>query len=359
MFNTFKYVTGLALYGFMLLIPSFSWAQKGLVFKETEINLGYIPEDTGHVVVDFYCSNPTKSSLVLVDVDTHGGASVVHWPKDSILPGQKNKISVKLNPNNRPGSFERKVSLRSMPDSADYLLVVKAYVEPSEKVWTENSNETKVGAVVLSSDYVRVGTVSENSKVEKTIKVKNTGKDPVVFGFSKAKIPTYISIKGLPEKLLPGVEAMLTMSIDFAAAQKLGKYIDMIELPMGKGDQQLMIYVIGKIMPVAPVLANKPIVDMLTKEVDFQEVSSDKLLQGSFVIKNIGLSPLLVRKVETSCTCIHVDSSTPIAPGSTANLYFTFDPRGLKGIEEKRIVLYTNAPDQPIIQLLVRVKVNP
>jgi len=334
-------------------------AQSGLLFETKEINLGYIPEDTGNVVVDFYFSHASKKKMIITDMDTHGGCTLLSWPQDSLHAGQKYKIAIKVNPKNRPGTFERKISLRSMPDSTAYQLVIKSYVEPAEKVWNENTNETSYGGLTVSSDYIRVGNVSENSKVERSVKIKNTGKEPISFMFSKAKVPNYIFIKGLPDKLAAGLEATLSITIDFAASQKLGKYMEMLEIPFNKGENELMIYVIGKIIPAPATTANKPVVEMLLKEVDLNEVSAEKPLQGSFVIKNAGLSPLLIRKVETSCLCIDLEHKTPIAPGASATLSFTFDPRGLKGIEEKRIMLYTNAPDQPIITLLVKAKVTP
>ncbi len=359
MLNTLK--SFLALLSFTLLLTnSMSFAQTGLLFEQQEVNLGYIPEDTGTIVVDFYFSNASTHALLLKDVETQGGATLLTWPKDSIQPGQKTRLSVKINPNNRPGSFERKVTLRSMPDSASYTLSVKSYVEPVDKVWNENTNETQYGSLVVSSDYIRLGNISENSKVDKSIKVKNIGKEPVSFLFSKAKVPSYILMKGLPDKLLPGTEVTLTLTIDIAASKKLGKYIDMLEIPMGKGEHLMILYVIGKIIPFSPATANKPIVELFSREVNLNDISTEKPIQGSFVMKNVGLSPLIIRQVETSCLCINMEYSTaPIAPGAGINLYFTFDPRGLTGIEEKRIILYTNAPDQPIISLLVKAKVSP
>lgn len=359
MLNTLKSFLSLFLSAFLVLTTTLLFAQTGLVFEQNEINLGYIPEDTGTIVVDFRFSNASNKALVLKAVETQGGASLLTWPKDSIQPGQKNKISVKVNPNNRPGTFERKVNLLSMPDSVRYTLMIKSYVEPVDKVWGENTNETKYGALVVSSDYIRLGNISENSKVDKSVKVRNTGKETLSLVFSKAKIPAYISIKGLPDKLLPGAEATLTLTIDIAASKQLGKYIEMLEIPLGKGEQPLIVYVIGKIIPFSPAAANKPIAELFSREVDLQDVSSEKPLQGSFVLKNVGLSPLLIRHIETSCLCIDMQYNTPVAPGASVNLYFTFDPRGLIGLEEKRIILYTNAPDQPIISLLVKAKVSP
>ncbi|HSZ72871.1 MAG TPA: DUF1573 domain-containing protein [Cytophagaceae bacterium] len=335
-------------------------AQSVLVFENKEIDLGYMPEDTGNVVVDFKLTNVSSSSALIKEMDTHGGCTIVSYPKDSIAPGAKAKITVRVNPKNRPGPFVRKITLRSFPDSVMTELYIKSYVEPSVKVWNGNTNETSYGEVVLSSDYIRVGSVLENAKVEKSIKIKNTGKETVRFISSKFKKPTYVAVKGLPEKLMGGEEATITFTIDFASSNKLGNYTDLVELYAEPGNpKEIIVYLIGKVIPAPAASATKPVVQMLLNEIDLHEIPLDKPAEGSFVVKNAGTSPLVIRKIETSCSCLAMESPVPVAAGQSATFYFTLDPRGLSGVEEKKIIVYTNAPDQPIITLLVKAKVGP
>ncbi|MDB5258073.1 MAG: hypothetical protein JWM14_2768 [Chitinophagaceae bacterium] len=337
-----------------LLIHS-AQGQSALTFEAKEIDLGYMPEDTGNVVVDFKWSNVSDSTVFIKEIDTHGGCSIVSYPKDTLAAKSKGKITVRVNPKNRPGPFVRKITLLTWPDSVVQDLYIKSYVEPSVKVWDQNTNETNYGAVALSSDYIRVGHVLENSKLEKSIKIKNTGKETVRFVPSKYKKPSYVTIKGLPDKLLSGQEAIVIFTIDFSTSAKLGSYTDMVELyAEGNTPKEIIVYLIGKIIPVPVVSATKPMVQLLLNEADLKEIPADKPAQGSFTIKNTGASPLVIRKVETSCSCLTLDTTNSIAAGESATLYFTLDPRGLSGLEEKKIILYTNAPDQPIITLLVK-----
>lgn len=338
-----------------LLMSSVAYGQSALTFEAKEIDLGYMPEDTGNVVVDFKWNNTSNTGVLIKEIDTHGGSSIVSYPKDTIARGTKGKITIRVNPKNRPGPFVRRITLMTLPDSIVQDLYIKSYIEPSVKVWDQNTNETAFGAVVVSSDYIRVGQVLENTKLEKSIKLKNTGKETLRFIPSKYKKPGYITLKGIPEKLLSGQEVTVVLSIDFSTSGKLGSYTDMVELyAEGNTPKEIIVYVIGKIIPAPVASAAKPIVQMLLKEVDLKEIPSDKPAQSSFVIKNVGASPLIIRKVETSCSCLSMDATVPVAPGESATLYFTLDPRGLLGLEEKKIVLYTNAPDQPIITLFVK-----
>ena len=332
---------------------------QSITFEEKVIDLGYMPEDTGNVVIDFKWANNSDFAALIKSVDTHGGCTIVNYPKDTLEPNSKGKITIRVNPKNRPGPFVRKITLITSPDSTAQDLYIKSYIEPSVKIWDQNTNETSYGSVILSSDYIRVGHVLENTKLEKSIKLKNVGKETLRFNASKYKKPSYVAIKGLPDKLLSGQEVTVAFTIDFSTSGKLGNYTDMIELyAEGNTPKEIIVYLIGKIIPVPIVSATKPIPQILLKEVDLNEIPSDKPAQGTFVIKNVGASPLLIRKVETSCSCLTLDAAAPIAAGESGTLYFTLDPRGLSGVEEKKIVLYTNAPDQPIITLLVKAKVG-
>jgi len=332
---------------------------QSITFEENEINLGYMPEDTGNVVIDFKWANNSDSAVLIKSIDTHGGCTIVSYPKDTLAKGSKGKITIRVNPKNRPGPFVRRITLITSPDSVVQDLYIKSYIEPSVKIWDQNTNETSYGSVILSSDYIRVGQVLENTKLEKSIKLKNVGKETLRFNPSKYKKPSYVTLKGLPDKLLSGQEVTVVFTIDFSTSSKLGSYTDMVELyAEGNTPKEIIVYLIGKIIPVPVVSATKPIPQILLREVNLNEIHSDKPAQGSFVIKNIGASPLIIRKVETSCSCLTMDISAPIAAGESGTLYFTLDPRGLSGLEEKKIVLYTNAPDQPIITLFVKAKVG-
>jgi len=341
--------------GIACLLIHTAQGQFALTFEAATIDLGFMPEDTGSVMVDFKWSNASDHALWIKEIDMHGGSTIVSYPKDTLAPKSKGKITVKVNPKNRPGPFVRKITLLTMPDSVTQDLYIKSYVEPSIKVWDQNTNETTYGALALSSDYIRVGHVLENTKLEKSIKIKNTGKETLRFVPSKYKKPSYVTVKGIPDKLLSGQEATIIFTIDFSTAAKLGSYTDLVELYVeGNSPKEIVVYLIGKILPVPIVSATKPMVQLLLNEADLKEIPSDKPAQGSFTVKNIGASSLLIRKVETSCSCLTLDSTTPVAAGESATLSFTFDPRGLSGQEEKKIILYTNAPDQPIITLLVK-----
>lgn len=328
---------------------------QALTFEAKEIDLGYMPEDTGNVVVDFKWTVNADSAVFIKEIDTHGGCSIVSYPKDTLTKGSKGKITIRVNPKNRPGPFVRKITLLTLPDSVTQDLYIKSYVEPAVKVWDQNTNETTYGAAVLSSDYIRIGQVPENTKLEKSLKIKNTGKETLRFVASKFKKPAYVTVKIVPEKLLSGQEATVVFTIDFSTSGKLGSYTDMVELYAdGNSPKEIIVYLIGKILPVPAVSATKPVHQILLREVDLNEIASDKPAQGSFVMKNTGASPLIVRKVETSCSCLTLEATAPVPAGESATLYFTLDPRGLSGAEEKKIILYTNAPDQPIITLLVK-----
>ena len=60
--------------------------------------------------------------------------------------------------------------------------------------------------------------------------------------------------------------------------------------------------------------------------------------------KNIGNSDLLISSAKGSCGCTVPEwPKDPIKPGKEANIKVTFDSKGKKGKQAKRVTLMTNA----------------
>ena len=110
-------------------------------------------------------------------------------------------------------------------------------------------------------------------------------------------------------------------------------------------------------MPFALQTANKPIIELSTQDVDLGEIHEVEVKDTIITIKNVGFSPLLIRKVEVSHPCIEVSKLSPIPVGGSLNLQIHFNARGLHGLEEKIITLYTNTPDKPVVKIKVKVKI--
>lgn len=92
---------------------------------------------------------------------------------------------------------------------------------------------------------------------------------------------------------------------------------------------------------------------------DFGEVSQGQTVRHSFSFNNDGDEPLLIEKVRSSCGCTAaLISAKTLAPGESGEVQATFDSTRFRGAVTKTISLYSNDPEQPVIKLYVKGRVQ-
>jgi putative membrane protein len=96
------------------------------------------------------------------------------------------------------------------------------------------------------------------------------------------------------------------------------------------------------------------------------EVFEHKAAEGetqftaTFVAKNTGTAPVRLTKLDSSCSCLKVESDTEtVPPGGQATINAVFDIAKLSGDAEKRVFVTTDIPDSLDQVLLVKVNVKP
>ena len=83
-----------------------------ITFKETHHDFGNIPFK-GNGSYEFEFENTGKEPLVLTQPKSSCGCTVPEWPKQPILPGEKNVIKVTYKNTDRPGNFNKYVTVFS------------------------------------------------------------------------------------------------------------------------------------------------------------------------------------------------------------------------------------------------------
>ncbi len=72
----------------------------------------------------------------------------------------------------------------------------------------------------------------------------------------------------------------------------------------------------------------------------------------TFVLRNAGLAPLIIRRVRPDCGCLLVRTPPDaIAPGTSIELTARLDLKGRRGLQRRRIAVFSNDPLQPQLTL--------
>ena len=76
---------------------------------------------------------------------------------------------------------------------------------------------------------------------------------------------------------------------------------------------------------------------------EFGTINEGDVVDGAFKITNVGKVDLLITNAKASCGCtIPVWPKEAIKPGESADLKFSFNSRGKRGVQNKSITLKTN-----------------
>ena len=103
---------------------------------------------------------------------------------------------------------------------------------------------------------------------------------------------------------------------------------------------------------------NAPAIKFEKIEHDFGKILQGEQVSYTFKFKNVGDAPLIISSIEKTCGCTTPDfSSAPIKPGDSGKITITYDSKGHKGFQNKRLVVKANTnPSETILRIKAQVE---
>ncbi|NOY95018.1 MAG: DUF1573 domain-containing protein [Chlorobi bacterium] len=328
-----------------------------ITFEKTSHDFGTFKEDAGPQTTEFVFKNEGNSPLVLNNVRASCGCTTPKWTREPVAPGEKGVITVSYNPRNRPGSFNKTITVQSNASNSTVVLNIKGSVQQHKKTIAELYPRT-VGKLRVKRNHISFVKIKQSEvKTEKLELVNDTDKPITV---SVKKTSDYITAKVTPEVIPAKGKGILEATFDASKTNTYGFLSSRIYLSVdGSNDYKSSVGVsatveedFSKLTPEE--LANAPVVSFDSRTFDFGEIQQGDKAEHTFIIKNEGKSDLIIRRVKSSCGCTAVTpSKTVIAQGETAPIKVVFDSRGKKGRQSKSITVITNDPKSPTSTLRI------
>ncbi len=328
-----------------------------ITFSEESFDFGTINEEKGPVTKEFSFTNTGGSPLIVQGVKASCGCTTPDWTKDPVLPGKKGIVKATYNPQNRPGQFNKTITVTSNAENATVILTIKGIVNPKPKT-IEDDYPTLMSGLRLKSNHIALIKVFKTEVKTDSLLVLNTTNEDLKLTFEK--VPNHITIKAVPEVLKPNAKGKIVATYDGSKQTDWGFVMDRIDLVVnGKFDANNRLSVSATIEEDFTKLtpeqrANAPKANFETKEFNFNTIKEGDLANFDFKLTNDGKSDLLIRKVKASCGCTAVTpSETTIKPGQSTTIKATFNSAGKPGKQNKTITVVTNDPDNTNITLKV------
>lgn len=343
-----------------------SYAQNGalLSLKKTVHDFGTIKEDDGKATINFDFVNAGKSPLIVQRVVSSCDCAAVEWTKEPLAPGATGSVSVVYNPKDRPGRFEKLITIYSNAEVPSSVLTIKGFVQEHVKTIEEIYNRV-LGDFRFKNTHAAFGRVLNNEVKVDTIEFISAAKEPVKIGSKIVGLP-HLSVKFVPETLKPQEKGLMIITFDAKARNDWGFVIDRFGLTQNNKE------ISGSIINVSASIeenftsltdaqrANAPRINFSNPNYDFGTVEEGQLIEKDFSFTNTGKTDLIIRKIKASCGCTTVEPADKlIKPGKTSSFKASIKSNGFSGRIAKTVTIITNDPVNPSVVVRITGTVNP
>lgn len=321
-----------------------------MAFESIEHDFGKIKEDGGPANFNFNFKNTGKVPLVISTVSASCGCTTPEWSKEPVLPGKSGFIKVSYNPLNRPGSFNKNVSVVANIQSGVQVLKISGEVMPKTLTVAEQY-PIDLGKIRMLNNNLSFVRIKNNEAKTDSLKFINVSGSNLKIGFKG--IPAHLTVKAVPENLESNATGYLVVTFDGKKITDLGFQMSRVYLTFnGEENYNYGINVTATVEEDFSKLSQKelqnaPSIDFNERVYDFGEVKEGSKVEYTFKIMNKGKSDLHIRSVKASCGCTAANpTSNVIKPGADTDLKVVFDSKGKLGLQNKTITIISNDPNQ-------------
>jgi hypothetical protein len=314
-------------------------------------DFGKINEADGPATFQFIFTNIGGEPLILSDVKASCGCTTPSWSKEPVVPGAKGFITVTYNPQNRPGHFDKTITVTSNADPATQLLKISGEVIPKAPS-VEDNYPNNIDGFRLKSNQIAMNNINPGKKGTQTMEVYNSTDQPMKVAFYE--IPKHITIKITPDVIPAKGKAVIEVTYDASLKNDWGFMFDRVKLKINdKESNSSQITVSANIQEDFSTLTdeqkkNAPKIEFDNITFNFDTIKAGDKAEHVYTFKNIGKSDLTIRKVTPSCGCTvaNLDYQT-VKPGESGKISANFNSAGKSGITSKTIQVISNDPANP------------
>lgn len=275
-----------------------SFSQAVISFHHHLHDFGPIKEVNGAVSYDFEFVNTGNAPILIKNVESSCGCTSPEWTKQPILPGKKGFIKAIFDPKDRPGYFDKTITVYSNARPAMVELKIKGTVEGKTRTVLDDFPYELPSGLRLPLEHISLMKVKKGEVKTMAIGVYNNAGKAVAVSF--AALPAHLQIQVEPRQI-PN-QGKATIKAAYNTALK-GEY--------GLNQEEVTMTVDGKkyTIPVSVFIeedfghvnsAMAPDIDAPQKYYNFGKTKAGQQVEHTFLIKNTGHANLKIFRVYTN-----------------------------------------------------------
>lgn len=313
------------------------------------------------LTVEYKLTNKGTKPVVIDDIRTNCGCTVVNFPHQNIQPGTSVNIQAVFDAK-QLGHFDKKIGIYEQGGKEPLMLSLNGIVV---QFITDFKGEFKASVenFLLEDGEIEFDDVNRGDQPVQKIYIKNTTDsdvEPVVM-----HLPAWLSANVSPSILGPHRIGEIYFTLNSKKLRDFGLTQTTVYLGDHPGDrvgENKEINVSAIVLPdfdnlTSKMKANAPVAELSSTTLDLGEFGDKKKLKGELEIKNTGKRELEIRNLQMFTSGLEISlSSMKIKPGEVGKLKVTATPDLKKVKGRPRILMITNDPKHPKIILNILAK---
>lgn len=324
-----------------------------MVFDRYTHDFGTIQETDGDVSHTFRFRNEGSLPLVIHSVGVSCGCTYPQFSKEPVLPGKSGEMKITFDPTNRPGRFEKVISVASNDPRGSIRLTITGNVEGRPRTIQDDYPYYVTDGLRIADRSLVAGTLPRGKATVRTLGIANSGKEPVGISIDASSLPAWLTVRPAKTTLTPGERSEIVLTFDASKADLWGKYRFRFPLIVNGQKQPdpveaTVIFAEDFSALSRAELQRAPRADYSSFFYHFSDQPQGKTLTRQFQISNGGEKELIIRHIGPSGSRIRARADkTVIKPGDTATLTVTLDTKGMTGRLSEGVTVVTNDPARP------------
>jgi len=336
-----------------------------IVFDQRFHDFGTIFEENGIVTAKYDFTNYGNSPFIISAIDAACGCTNPRSSKDTFMPGERGQILAEFNPKGFAGKTKKWIYVRgNFEDGYQIELKFEAEIKSSYNRDNYEYIRGEFGYLLINKIKFKWIDRFENSIFTDTIELSNDGYNPITVYSQKQNIP-FIKPLNLPITVPIGEKRKVIFEIDLSLTDTIGpisgyinlttddKFYPKKQLPYSINIQTDFISWRRK------QIKNAAQIFVSTTTINLGTMNAGSKRAKFVTMSNTGKSPLILRRIDTDCSCTLLNlSKRVLLPGESMETKVSYDSLFKKGKQTKIISIYTNDPNQPIVNLYVKADVK-
>lgn len=337
-------------------------AQNGAImhFNKSVHSFNVIKEVDGKVNYDFVFVNKGNVPVIIKQVKSTCGCMSPQWTKAPVLPGKKGFVRATFDPDNRPGNFDKTITVYTNAKHPVQLLRIRGKVIPKKKTILDNYPYELPSGLRMTFDCITFRAIKQGKTKKIEIPVfNNHGKD---LNVRFIDLPSYVKLDIVPNILKHRGKGKILAEIDTKDINELGLVKKEI-VYLANGNKENML-VTANIKQDFTYLgqndkANAPSIRLDKRLIKFGAIDTGNDIEFSINVSNSGKSILKMHRLYAyNADLEFTPALKDLKPGESQLFKIKVNTNNIVGKQKIIVGLISNDPMRPEIKIRLSGNLN-